>query len=135
MGSSSSVPRVSYEDIITGINDSTMVLVSTLSPHEQDCLIHKTVPIHEEEALLNRLLQTGQTKMKPIILYGRNCNDTTIITKYKQCVQLGFQYVYVYVGGLFEWLLLQDIYGNELFPTTSEITDILKYRAPKQLHM
>ena len=30
---------------------------------------------------------------------------------------------------MFEWLLLQDIYGNELFPTTSKELDILKYKS------
>jgi len=29
---------------------------------------------------------------------------------------------------LFEWLLLQDIYGSEEFPTTSHELDILKYK-------
>ena len=32
----------------------------------------------------------------------------------------------------FEWILLQDIYGDENFPTTKKILDILKYR-PRQL--
>ena len=35
----------------------------------------------------------------------------------------------MYTGGIFEWLLLQDIYGKDEFPTTSEELDILKYRA------
>jgi hypothetical protein len=37
--------------------------------------------------------------------------------------------VFVYTGGLFEWLLLQDIYGKDEFPTTSDELDILKYRS------
>ena len=36
--------------------------------------------------------------------------------------------VYVYPGGLFEWLLLQDIYGEDNFPTTLKELDILKYK-------
>ena len=51
--------------------------------------------------------------------------------KYEQLVALGFTNVYVYVGGMFEWLLLQDIYGSELFPTTSEELDILKYKSQR----
>ena len=35
---------------------------------------------------------------------------------------------------LFEWILLQDIYGESLFPTTSKQHDILKYRPPKLFH-
>ena len=53
--------------------------------------------------------------------------------KYNQLMQLGFKNVYIYPGGLFEWLLLQDIYGNELFPTTNEEKDLLKYKSPKRI--
>jgi hypothetical protein len=49
-------------------------------------------------------------------------------TKYDQLVGLGFKSVYIYPGGLFEWLLLQDIYGFDEFPTTKRVLDILKYK-------
>jgi len=39
--------------------------------------------------------------------------------------------VYMYCGGMFEWLLLQDIYGANEFPTTARQMDILKYRPAK----
>jgi hypothetical protein len=64
-----------------------------------------------------------------IIIYGKNANDESIFKKYEQLITLGFSTVFVYTGGIFEWLLLQDIYGKEEFPTTSEELDILKYRA------
>jgi len=32
---------------------------------------------------------------------------------------------------LFEWLLLQDIYGYDEFPTTIKVLDILKYKPSK----
>jgi len=34
----------------------------------------------------------------------------------------------VYPGGLFEWLLLQDIYGEDNFPTTKKEMDILRFK-------
>jgi len=36
--------------------------------------------------------------------------------------------VHIYPGGIFEWLLLQDIYGDDMFKTTSKELDILKYK-------
>jgi hypothetical protein len=36
--------------------------------------------------------------------------------------------VKVYFGGMFEWLLLQDVYGSDSFPTTSKEIDILKFK-------
>ena len=43
--------------------------------------------------------------------------------------------VYLYLGGLFEWLLLQDIYGFDDFPTTSRQLDILKYKPGQKLNI
>ena len=67
-------------------------------------------------------------KRSLIIIYGKNSNDITVITKYNQLIGLGFNNVAIYLGGIFEWLLLQDIYGYDNFSTTSKQIDILKYR-------
>ena len=61
-----------------------------------------------------------------------NTNDENIYKKYKQLVSLGVANIYIYPGGLFEWLCLQDIYGEELFPTTKKELDILKYKSITQ---
>ena len=41
---------------------------------------------------------------------------------------MGFKNVHIYTGGLFEWLLLQDIYGDKNFETTSYEINHLKYK-------
>jgi len=64
-------------------------------------------------------------------VYGKHANDDNAETKYNQLVEMGLREVYVYTGGLFEWMLLQDIYGQEEFPTTETVLDILKFRPPK----
>jgi hypothetical protein len=55
--------------------------------------------------------------------------------KYQQLLTLGFYNVFVYMGGLFEWLMLQDIYGKELFPTTKKELDLLKFKSKPILNM
>ena len=67
-----------------------------------------------------------------IIVYDKNSSQDHLYKKYHQLINLGFYEVYVYPGGLFEWLLLQDIYGKDLFQTTTEILDILRYK-PKNI--
>lgn len=57
-----------------------------------------------------------------------NSCDETLSKKYTQLMKLGFFDISVYIGGLFEWLLLQEIYGEELFPTTTYCKDLLKYK-------
>ena len=54
--------------------------------------------------------------------------DSTLLRKYQQLKNLGAALIYVYGGGMFEWLLLQDIYGNEQFSTSGKELDILKYK-------
>ena len=70
----------------------------------------------------------NNNKSHNIIIYGKNCNDDSVYKKYNQFIDLGFTNVYLYLGGLFEWLLLQEIYGKQLFPTQGEENYILKYK-------
>jgi hypothetical protein len=108
-------------------NQDKYLIINTLPPEEQDCLIKHTLPIHSEEKTINDLLSNYEYTTKIIILYGRNATDISTEKKCKQLTALGFSNVSIYAGGLFEWLLLQDIYGEDEFPTSKKILDILKY--------
>ena len=101
----------------------------------QSCLIQNTIAIREEEEIINGILKNKYSNNITIIIYGTNSNDESIYSKYDQLVKLGIKNVFVYTGGMFEWLLLQDVYGRELFPTTSRELDILKYKPQKQLNI
>ena len=81
-----------------------------------------------EENTINHLIDQYDFTSRKIIIYGKNTNDQTIEKKYDQICGLGFTHVYLYVGGLFEWLTLQDIYGFDEFPTTKKVLDILRYK-------
>ena len=127
MGQSQTTQKVGFEDIQIAIkNPETYLLINTLPENTQDCLIATTVPISQEEPLINKLVRSN--KSIRIILYGKNSIDDTIYTKQAQLIKLGFTNVFIYVGGLFEWLILQDIYGTDNFFTTKIINDILKYK-------
>jgi hypothetical protein len=135
MGNSQSRQKINFEDIQYVIKNSrSHLLINTLNDTEQDCLIINTINIKNEEMTINKLLQIGNKNIN-IIIYGRNCNDEKIYSKYNQLNSLGFYNVYVYVGGLFEWLMLQDIYGDTEFPTTKKELDFLKYKPNKILNI
>ena len=89
------------------------------------------IPKPIEETVINSLINSGKYKDINIIVYGLNCNDLSIHPKVKQLKSLGFYKVFIYIGGLFEWLLLQDIYGQSNFQTTSVEKDLLKYKPSK----
>jgi hypothetical protein len=103
------------------------ILINTLSLNDQEILICRTTPAKDEETVLNQLLDTYRTSDVRIVVYGRNSADTSVFVKQDQIRKLGFAHVYVYLGGLFEWLLLQDVYGVDAFRTTTPCRDILKY--------
>ena len=135
MGNSQSSQKINYEDVQYVIKNSELnVLINTLNETEQVCLIPNTVNINKEVELINQFIKTGNKQVK-IIIYGRNCNDEKIYTKYNQLNSLGFYNIYIYPGGLFEWLMLQDIYGEKEFPTTKKELDILKYKPNKVLNI
>jgi hypothetical protein len=105
-------------------------LINTLNENRQDCLIIGTVGINKEVEIINNCIKNGNKKIK-LVIYGLNSNDENIYIKYNQLISLGFYNVYIYTGGMFEWLLLQDIYGEAEFPTTKKELDILKYKSNK----
>jgi hypothetical protein len=115
--------KVSFQDIQYAQTNERILIINTLPESEQTVLIYKTVPICKEISEVERAIKEKNN----IIIYGKNSNDESIYLKYTQITKLGGE-VYVYIGGLFEWLLLQDIYGKELFKTTTNTIDILKFK-------
>jgi len=127
MGNTKSVNKVNFEDVQYAIKQSNnCLLINTLQTDEQSCLIKKTISINIEEKIINQFL-TNKPNVN-IIVYDKNANAPNLMKKYEQLLNLGFINIYIYPGGLFEWLLLQDVYGKEDFPTTIDELDILKYK-------
>lgn len=125
MGNNLTINRINFKDVQYGIS-SNMIIINTLDINNQECLIKNTLKPDEEINVINKIIKTN--KNQKIIIYGENSSDNTLVKKYTQLKQLGLTNIYIYIGGLFEWLLLQDIYGSDEFPTTKEIIDILKYK-------
>ena len=126
INSINSINKINFELMQSEINNRNTFIINTLNDDNQECLIKGTISSDMEVRLLNESLHT--MKDRKIIVYGKNCNDEKIFNKYKQLIELGFTNVYIYIGGLFEWLLLQEVYGDEQFPTTSYQLDLLKYK-------
>lgn len=134
MGHSQSIQKINFEDMQTVYkNPELYLLINTLPVLEQGCLIYNTIKPEQEEGVINKYM-SGNKGIR-IILYGKNSNDEFIYKKYNQLAGLGFVNVYVYTGGLFEWLMLQDIYGFDNFPTTSKQLDLLKFKPQKRLNI
>ena len=133
MGNTQSLRKINFEDIQHVMkNPELYILINTLNVNEQHCLIKNTINILEEEITINKHLSV--CKSIYIIVYGKNSNDEKIYKKYEQLLSLGFYNVFIYMGGLFEWLLLQDVYGVDEFPTTIKQLDVLKYKASSILN-
>jgi nitrogenase molybdenum-iron protein alpha/beta subunit len=114
-----------FEKVQNAIKNND-IIINTLSENQQKCLIAGTTNIKDEVTILNQYLKNKKDAL--IVIYGKNSNDNTVLSKYDQLIGLGFNNVAIYLGGIFEWLLLQDIYGYDNFPTTSKEIDILKYK-------
>ena len=127
--------------IATG--DSYTILLNTLPSNQQQYLIRGTMACEREETYMNELIQrsgtgtgghSGALGKYTIILYGKHGTDETPVKKRRQLMNLGFTRVHIYAGGLFEWALLQEVYGAEHFPTTgTPPRDLLQYAAPPRL--
>ena len=125
------IKKIGFQDVqyIIRNNNQNYILISTLKKEQQGCLIPTTLQADKEEAVINGYLKAGKPS---IVIYGKNTNDETVCQKYKQLLTLGFPQIYIYPGGMFEWLCLQDIYGPDEFPTTKKELDILLF-APRSV--
>ena len=132
MGNYNSINKLSFYDMQNIVNSNTnsinsnYIIINTMEINEQDCLILNTLTAQREIDLFENNLD--KIIGKNIVIYGKNSNCDKVFDKYNQIKKMGFTNVYLYIGGLFEWLLLQDIFGCEEFPTTSEVIDFLKYK-------
>lgn len=127
MGNVQSIEKINFEKVQENISQNDVIIINTLDLNEQTCLIYNTLNGSEEESTLNNMIRNFKKKTR-IIIYGKNYFDLSVYKKYTQLKSLGFTNICVYPGGMFEWLCLQEIYGNDLFKTTSVEQDILKYK-------
>lgn len=130
------IKKVNFEDVQNVLQKriANVLLINTLgtSSEEQSCILPGTLHFTREEKVINTCINNA--KEIKIIIYGKNSNDTTIYEKYTQLVDLGFSNVYIYPGGMFEWMLLQDIYSDEHFKTTTKELDILKFKPKNEMN-
>ena len=123
--------KIGFEDVKIAIkNPDVHILINTLSLDLQKNIIKNTIPVEKEESIINTIIEEYEMRKNKILIYGRNSTDESAIIKAKQISGLGFAHVFLYCGGLFEWLLLQEIYGFQEFPTTihNKTIDLLSYR-------
>jgi hypothetical protein len=118
----SSFETIHFKELQTLIG-SDILLLNTLPQEHQSYLIYGTLCASKETDQMNFYLKTNRSI--EIILYGKDHLDRTMIEKYNQLKQLGFTRIRIYFGGLFEWALLQDIYGPSLFKTHGTVKDPL----------
>ena len=121
MGNSeSSIKKANFDDVIIISKESAKnahILIHVMDKENEELLIKGTLTINEEIEKVNSLLSLRKMDVI-IVIYGKNTDDVSkVISRYRQLRDMGFTNVYVYLGGLFEWLLLQEIYGNEEIKT------------------
>lgn len=129
MGNSQSIQKINFEYMQDEIKNNSSYIISTMPTDKQECLIKGTLTPAREVEILNQYLKTN-TSLK-LIVYAMNACDDSLASKCQQLLKLGYTNLYVYAGGLFEWLLLQDIYGADMFPTTILCRDHLKFKGNK----
>ena len=121
MGQSASYPRCSFKELQK--KKGEFILINTLPLNRQSYLIQGTIPgIYESERINDYLYKNKKIE---IIIYGLDHQDLSVYKKYAQLKSLGFVNVYIYMGGLFEWALLQEVYGSN-FTTFGTISDPLE---------
>jgi hypothetical protein len=128
MGVMYSMPSYNYHQLQDRMKKQgqEIILINTLPLTRQDCLIKGTLKAFIEVEYMNKLLKTN--KNKEIVVYGIHHTDTSVIQKYNQLKKLGFTNVHIYFGGMYEWLLLQEVFDIINFQTDGTIQNIVDYK-------
>lgn len=130
----SAIKKVNFDDVIMISLKNNHILIHVMEKEDEDLLIKGTLSINEEIEKMNSLLSSEKMNVT-IVIYGKNTDDVSkVIGRYRQLHDMGFSNVYVYLGGLFEWLLLQEIYGNDEIKTNNICKkNILDYKPARSL--
>ena len=118
--------KIGFEDMKYAVQNNFLI-INTLPESLQECLIRGTTISNEEEETMNELIDNDEMD-RVVILYGANSADETVEKKFSEMTEMGFKRVYIYSGGLFEWLLLQDVFNDTEFPTTTKTMDLLAFQ-------
>ena len=107
------------EDIIQQLDvnpslNSNLIIIHTLKEYEEHIHIKHTTHSKDEINLMNTHLNTN--KNINICIYGKHHSDSTVMKKYEQLQEFGFTNISIYTGGLFEWLTLNQLYGEDTYP-------------------
>lgn len=106
------------------------ILIHVMDDADQRVLIKGTLTIEEEVETMNSVLNASKQGETSVIIYGKNMDDYgRVVKRYNQLRQMGFN-AFVYLGGIFEWLLLQEVYGISEFPIENRgfaKVDVLKF--------
>lgn len=135
MGNSESINTANFDDVRMSKGCS---LIHVMDECEQIVMIKGTLSIEDEIDAINNILSKQMQTESVIIIYGKNTDAVPkLVKRYRQLRGLGFTNAFVYFGGLFEWLLLHDIYGISEFPIenlTNLKIDAMQYKPMKNIN-
>lgn len=128
-GSKEVVKVIGFEDMLSLLR-SNVVLLNTMARGDQACLIRGTLHADDEESAMNAMLTSTDPLVTDrwVVVYGRHTLDPKPMEKARTLRLMGLSRLLVYRGGLFEWLLLQEVFGQDQFPTQGACPDLLAYR-------
>lgn len=122
-GNSGSVPRVVGPNYITD-NSAKVILLATPQVDAKMWRIDRTLTPEMEEREINRIIQkyssSGKAPEEKIVYYGLNSVDRSPDEQAAKLASHGIE-ASVYRGGVFEWLLLREVFGTDNYPVCSTL--------------
>lgn len=121
--SSGSVPKVVGPNYITD-NSAKVILLASPLVDAKMWRIDGTLTPEMEEREINRMIQnyssSGKAPEEKIVYYGLNSVDRSPDEQAAKLARHGIE-ASVYRGGMFEWLLLREIFGADNYPVVSTL--------------
>ena len=125
MGASISFNVVNHQGVLDALKEGN-ILITVISNHTDATLIKGTLGEAEELRHVNEIIRKKNLDER-IFVYGENCSDSRVYSKARQLKKLGLKEVFVYTGGIFEWMLLGEVFGQDQFPVHGRVTNVVDH--------
>ena len=108
------IKEIGVTDFIKLIRTDRVLLFNGLKKQYHSCVIPGTIPYSD----MRKVIKNMSVEHIPVVYCANySCNASHKFAEKK----LGhLETVYIYSGGVFEWLLLQKKYGKKKYPTSGD---------------
>jgi len=117
------IKEIGVTDFTKLLGTDRVLLFNGLKKQYHSCIIPRTIPYSDMKKVIKNMKEEN---IAVVYCANYSCNASH---KFAEKKLSHLETVYIYRGGVFEWLLLQKKYGKKKYPTSGDCNiEYMKHR-------